>query len=120
MYAPARLAVATVAIAAAAWTGCRGSTTDASQQPIAINELRVRELALDQYRRLFADKFLLNPVDGKYYPFPALSVQELTHVEAQGDAWIVRATPPSGVSLEARVDKAGRWTELRQVTFSAE
>jgi hypothetical protein len=61
-------------------------------------DLRAKELALDQYRRLFEDKFLLNPVDGKYYPFPALSVQEFTQSEAQGDVWIVRAAPP----LESR------------------
>jgi hypothetical protein len=110
----------TVAIAAVSWMGCRSSTADPIQQAISINDLRAKELALDQYRRLFEDKFLLNPVDGKYYPFPALSVQEFTQSEAQGDVWIVRAAPPSGVSVEARVDKAGRWTELRQVTFSAE
>jgi hypothetical protein len=46
----ARFAAVTVAIAAVSWMGCRSSTADPIQQAISINDLRAKELALDQYR----------------------------------------------------------------------
>lgn len=75
---------------------------------------------MERYRQLFADKYMLNPVDGKYYPFPTLDVSAVTRVDLRPEAFLVHATPPSGVSIEARVDRAGQWTEVVRVVFSAE
>jgi len=120
MCVPANLTVTAAAVLAVLGMGCQKVATEAQSQPTSISEMKAKELALSQYRSLFGDKFLLNPVDGKYYPFPALSTQAFNQIEVRDDVWIVRAAPPSGVSVEARVDRAGRWTELHRVTFSAE
>jgi hypothetical protein len=101
-------------------TACREPDGVSKPQAQAIPELAAKELALRRYRELFSDKFLRNPVDERYYPFPELAVADINQVEKQDTFWVVRVAPPSGVALEAHVDRAGQWVELRRVTFSPE
>ena len=59
-------------------------------------------------------------VDGNYYPYPPLDVDAITRVESGPDGFVIYAEPPAGMSIEARVEKAGRWIEFVRVSFAAE
>lgn len=90
------------------------------EAPPEITAPEATQLALARYRALFSDKYLHNQTDGQYYPFPKLDVTAVTKVDVEPDAFVVHADPPAGVSLEARVAKTGRWTELVRVVFLPE
>jgi hypothetical protein len=104
--------MATSAIAFMPLTACHREQSGAREQKQEISAQAAKELAVARYRALFSDKFLRNPVDGKYLPFPALLVGDMSQIERQDEVWLLRVSPLFGLSLEARVDVHGRWVEF--------
>ena len=117
----ASIAMAASAVAFMPLTACHreqsGSTR--TQKP-EISAEAAKELAVARYRALFSDKFLRNPVDGKYLPFPALLVDDVSQIERQDEIWLVQVSPLFGLSLEARVDVHGQWVEFVRVFFATQ
>lgn len=109
-------------IAALACAGC--STTApvadaAAPAVVEINEARARALALARYRELFGDLYMRSNETNEYVRFPQLEESELNDVHAEGDTWVVRADPPAGWYVHARVAKSGAWVEVTRAGFSA-
>ena len=116
----ASTAMATSAIAFMPLTACHREQSGARAQKQEISAQAAKELAVARYRALFSDKFLRNPVDGKYLPFPALLVGDVSQIERQDEVWLLRVSPLFGLSLEARVDVHGRWVEFVRVFFATQ
>lgn len=85
-----------------------------------ISESAAKRMVLERYHSLFSDKYLLNSLDGQYYPFPSINPDAFTSFAVDTDTFSLRAEPPSGISLVARVARDGSWTELTRVSVVAE
>lgn len=89
---------------------------DRTDETPNITRDQARSLVLGRYRQLFSDKFLLNPLSNKHYPWPPLSERDFDSIEESPNYWSVRADPETGVTVDARVDKKGQWIELLRVS----
>lgn len=86
----------------------------------SISAQRAKQLVLQRYHELFADKYLLDRIRNEHVPFPQLTDEHLTVVSQEGDTWRVRADPPTGLALDARVAKDGSSVEILHVSYAEE
>jgi hypothetical protein len=103
--------------------GCARSDAG-RQQPVQtedegrISGAEARRLVLQQYRQLFSALYLRDDATGKYHAFPPLEEAAFRIVEQRPDGWIIRADPPAGVEVDARVGRRGDWVEIRSIGFA--
>jgi hypothetical protein len=83
-----------------------------------IDEVRARAAVLKSYRQLFQNTYARDARTGEYERYPLLDLADLKYAEFRGDAWLVRADPPSGFIVHARVGKDGDWVEFTWVGFN--
>ncbi len=93
----------------------------AADRPKAgVDEAAARKLAIEQYNKLFGDKYILNPVDSKYHRFPKLDANYFHHAEIKDGCWQLTGAPPAGWYVVAKVSLDGRWVQLTSAGFSPE
>lgn len=97
---------------------CNGGATLSTREQPDITSQQAQMLALTRYRQLFGDKFLFNPISNKYYPWPALDETKFDTVEKREGYWWVSADPETGVVIDARVDRKGKWVEVLRVSVA--
>jgi hypothetical protein len=85
-----------------------------------IDETAARKLAIQQYHKLFLDKYFFNPVDKEHYKFPELDAKFFHKAEVKDGCWWFVGDPPAGVYVYAKVDLKGRWVQLTRVGFAPE
>jgi hypothetical protein len=83
-----------------------------------IDEVVARKLAIQQYHKLFFDKYYFNPVDKKHHKFPKLDGKFFHKAKLQGGAWQLAGDPPAGVHVYAKVSIDGKWVQLSRVGFA--
>jgi hypothetical protein len=85
-----------------------------------IDENAARKLAIDQYNHLFKDKFILNPVDKKHHPLPALEAKSFRVAEVKDGCWQLALDPPAGWFVYAKVSLDGKWVQITSAGFAPE
>lgn len=102
---------------------CACAPPTSKTEPAAVREPQVdqrqaRELALQKYRRLFANAYLKDPVTGDFRRYAPLNIERFSSVQASGNAWLVQTEGDAGWQVVARVDKGGDWVEIVKVDYA--
>ena len=97
----------------------RQSDEDAKPES-TIDENTARKLAIEQYNKLFCDKYILNPLDAKHHKFPELDAKYFYKAEIKDGCWQLAGAPPAGWFVLARVSLDGKWVQLTSVGFALE
>ena len=85
-----------------------------------IDEAGARALAIEQYHRLFLDKYFFNPVDRKHHKFPKLDAKFFHKVEIKDGCWQLAGDPPAGIHVYAKVSLDAKFVQLTRVGFAPE
>lgn len=83
-----------------------------------IDEATARKLAIQQYHKLFSDKYFFNPVDKKHHKFPKLNGAYFHKADLKDGCWQLAGDPPAGVHVYAKVSAGGKWVQLTRVGFA--
>ena len=87
----------------------------AAKPDTTIDEATARELAIQQYNKLFVGKYFFNPVDKKHHKFPELDAKYFHEAKVKDGCWQLAGAPPAGLFVFANVSLDGKWVQLTSV-----